>query len=155
MILLAKSENGLHAQTSTSWRPFSLVAYNLKRVKIRISGGLPGFASKILSSDRVHGVPKRVPNDEVVVARKNARDVRGVAIGQLGHGATLLSARDDSRWRSAMPRDTPFLVSASPVRIADTGDPVCSVQVTRPEYLVPRLAYVGDGERTVGSAATC
>jgi len=45
--LLAKSENGRHAQTSTSWQPFSLVAYSLKKVKIRISRGLPGFASKI------------------------------------------------------------------------------------------------------------
>jgi len=47
-ILLAKSENGRQARTGVSSQPFSLVAYSLKVVKIRISRGLPGFASKII-----------------------------------------------------------------------------------------------------------
>jgi len=57
---------------------------------------------------------QRARDDEAVIARDHARDLCGVAVGQQSHGSTLLSARDDSRRRSAMPQDTSFLVSALP-----------------------------------------
>jgi len=62
----------------------------------------------------IAGTGQRPCDDDAVVARDHARDLRGVAVGQQGHGSTLLSVCDDSRRRSAMPQDTPFLVSASP-----------------------------------------
>jgi len=57
---------------------------------------------------------QRAHDDNAVVARHDARDLRGVAVSQQGHGGTLLSAPDEVRTRSAMPQDTPFLVSALP-----------------------------------------
>ncbi len=78
VILLAKSENGRHAQTSTSWRPFPLVTYSLKRVKIRISRGVPGFASKILSSDRVHGAGSVKSQAERVLGTLGTRKRRAL-----------------------------------------------------------------------------
>jgi len=51
---------------------------------------------------------QRARDDEAVIARDHARDLRGVAVGQQGHGSTLLSACDDSRRRSAMSQHTPF-----------------------------------------------
>jgi len=56
---------------------------------------------------------QRARDDNAVIAGHHARDLRGVAVGQQRHGGTLLSARDNRR-RSAMPQDTPFLVSALP-----------------------------------------
>jgi hypothetical protein len=57
---------------------------------------------------------QRAHDDEAVVAREHARDLRGVAVGQQGHGSTLLSARDGLSKRSAMLKHTPVSVSALP-----------------------------------------
>jgi len=63
---------------------------------------------------RIADAGQRARDDDAIIAGHHARDLRSVAIGQQGHGGTLLSTGDNRRRQSAMLKDTPFLVSAVP-----------------------------------------